>query len=118
MASRHVFPVKQIKWRPLDDFLLVQTEDGSVYVWQMETCKFCLLHFNQISTTYRPFLLGNLDRVVNGLMAEEILNACAEQEGVFEVDDDSGGNAAQQMLRAVKSKNLAAVRSFSSFFLL
>lgn len=35
-----------IKWRPLDDFLIVGCSDGTVYVWQMET--------------------GHLDRVLHG----------------------------------------------------
>ena len=46
LASRQIFPVTSIKWKPLDDFLLVGCSDGSVYVWQMES--------------------GHLDRVVSG----------------------------------------------------
>lgn len=42
----HLFPVVSIKWRPLDDFLIVGCSDGTVYVWQMET--------------------GHLDRVLHG----------------------------------------------------
>ena len=37
LASLHAFPVETIKWRALDDFLVVGCIDGSVYVWQMET---------------------------------------------------------------------------------
>ena len=37
LASLHSFPVETIKWRALDDFLVVGCTDGSVYVWQMET---------------------------------------------------------------------------------
>ncbi len=37
LASRHLFPVVTIKWRPLDDFLIVGCSDGTTYVWQMET---------------------------------------------------------------------------------
>lgn len=37
LASRHLFPVITIKWRPLDDFMIVGCSDGTVYVWQMET---------------------------------------------------------------------------------
>ena len=37
LASRHLFPVVTIKWRPLDDFMIVGCSDGTVYVWQMET---------------------------------------------------------------------------------
>lgn len=55
VASRHLFPILFIKWRPLDDYLIVKCTDGGVYVWQMET--------------------GNLDRVAHGLIAEDIVNA-------------------------------------------
>ena len=58
LASRHLFPVTCIKWRPLDDFMMVACTDGTLYVWQMET--------------------GQLDRVVHGMTADEILNACDE----------------------------------------
>ncbi len=37
LASRHLFPVTTIKWRPLDDFLIVGCSDGTSHVWQMET---------------------------------------------------------------------------------
>lgn len=37
LASRHLFPVVTIKWRPLDDFMIVGCSDATVYVWQMET---------------------------------------------------------------------------------
>ena len=37
LASRHMFPVTTIKWRPLNDFLIVGCADGTTYVWQMET---------------------------------------------------------------------------------
>lgn len=37
LAGRHLFPVKTIRWRPLDDFMVVSCTDGTVYVWQMET---------------------------------------------------------------------------------
>ena len=35
LASRHLFPVVTIKWRPLDDFLIVGCSDGSSYIWQV-----------------------------------------------------------------------------------
>ena len=37
LASRHLFPVETVKWRPLDDFLIIHCTDSTVYVWQMET---------------------------------------------------------------------------------
>lgn len=58
LSIRHLFPVVNIKWRPLDDFLIVGCSDGTVYVWQMET--------------------GHLDRVLHGMLAEEVLSACDE----------------------------------------
>ena len=58
VASRHLFQVLFVKWRPLDDYLLVKCSDGGVFVWQIET--------------------GNLDRVAHGLLAEDILNAADE----------------------------------------
>jgi hypothetical protein len=58
VASRHLFPVLFVKWRPLDDYLIVKCTDGGVYVWQMET--------------------GNLDRVAHGLTAEDIITATDE----------------------------------------
>lgn len=39
LASRHLFPIQVIKWRPADDYLVVGCSDGSVYVWQMDTGK-------------------------------------------------------------------------------
>jgi WD40 repeat protein len=39
LAGRQLFPVQTIKWRPLDDFLIIGCTDGTVYVWQMETGK-------------------------------------------------------------------------------
>lgn len=37
LASRHLFPIQVIKWRPADDYLVVGCSDGSIYVWQMDT---------------------------------------------------------------------------------
>lgn len=53
LASRHLFPVVTIKWRPLDDFMIVGCSDGAVYVWQMET--------------------GHLDRVLHGKVIYRII---------------------------------------------
>lgn len=97
LASRHLFPVVTIKWRPLDDFLIVGCSDGSVYVWQMET--------------------GHLDRVLHGMLAEEVLMVCDEQ-----VADDAScttassnsemgmANPAVHFFRGLKSRNMNAIR--------
>lgn len=58
IASRHLFPISFIRWRPIDDYLIVKCSDGGVFVWQIET--------------------GNLDRVAHGITAEDILNAAEE----------------------------------------
>ncbi|XP_054161861.1 WD repeat-containing protein 7-like isoform X2 [Oppia nitens] len=87
LASRHLFPIHTIKWRPLDDFMIVGCVDGSVYVWQMET--------------------GHLDRVVHGIIAEEILSAC--DENVTSAGDRLT-NPAIHLFRGLRHRNLAAIR--------
>ncbi|RWS12537.1 WD repeat-containing protein 7-like protein, partial [Dinothrombium tinctorium] len=88
LASRHLFPIQVIKWRPLEDYMLVGCLDGSVYVWQMET--------------------GLLDRVVQGMVAEEILSACDENVSISAGDKLT--NPAIHFLRGLRSRNLAAIR--------
>jgi len=51
-----MFPVMDIKWKPVEDFMVISCSDSTAYVWQMET--------------------GLLDRVVHGVTAVEILKAC------------------------------------------
>lgn len=58
LTLRHLFPVVSVNWKPLDDFLVIECFDGTVYVWQMET--------------------GHLDRVLDGVMAQEVVYACSE----------------------------------------
>ncbi|XP_055328610.1 WD repeat-containing protein 7-like isoform X2 [Paramacrobiotus metropolitanus] len=91
MASRHVFPIQAVKWRPVDDFLLVQCSDGTVYVWQMET--------------------GHLDRVVQGSAAEDIMKACDEQLGeAGGFGEDIAANPTLHLFRALKHRNMDAAR--------
>ncbi|CAI5446025.1 unnamed protein product [Caenorhabditis angaria] len=90
LAARHPHPIQQIKWRPLDDFMLVKLTDGSVYVWQMET--------------------ANLDRIVTGLLAEDVMIACDEQIGIEEGTDETSAHHAVQLIRALKHKNIDAVK--------
>ena len=37
LASCHAAPVECVRWRPLEDFLIVGCSDGNVFVWQLET---------------------------------------------------------------------------------
>lgn len=95
LASRQQFPIIDVRWRPLDDFLLLRCEDDSVYVWQIET--------------------GNLDRIITGLVADEIMEACSEQFGINydDTEDEAGASQAVQMIRALKHKNVAAFRKIA-----
>ncbi len=68
VASNHLFPITLVKWRPLDDYLLVKCSDGGVFVWQIET--------------------GSLDRVAHGLLAEDILLSTDEISSLTQPIDD------------------------------
>ncbi|XP_014203336.1 WD repeat-containing protein 7 isoform X3 [Copidosoma floridanum] len=94
LASRHLFPVVTIKWRPFDDFMIVGCSDGAVYVWQMET--------------------GHLDRVLHGIIAEEVLFACDENimmvSGATGTGDLGLANPAVHFFRGLRHRNLSAIR--------
>ncbi|CAL8086757.1 unnamed protein product [Orchesella dallaii] len=90
LASRHLFPITSIKWRPLDDFLIIGCADGTVHVWQMET--------------------GHLDRVLYGMAAEDVLLACDENGNLTAMQDTGLANPAVHFFRGLKSRNLAAIR--------
>ncbi|MGH0144496.1 UNVERIFIED_CONTAM: hypothetical protein FKN15_042481 [Acipenser sinensis] len=88
LASRHLFPIQVIKWRPSDDYLVVGCSDGSVYVWQMDT--------------------GALDRCVMGITAVEILNACDE---AVPAAVDSLSHPAVNLKQAMPRRSLAALKN-------
>uniref|UniRef100_A0A8C6XPZ7 WD repeat domain 7 n=1 Tax=Naja naja TaxID=35670 RepID=A0A8C6XPZ7_NAJNA len=88
LASRHLFPIQNIKWRPSDDYLIVGCTDGSVYVWQMDT--------------------GALDRCVMGITAVEILNACDE---AVPAAVDSLSHPAVNLKQAMTRRSLAALKN-------
>ncbi|XP_065202818.1 WD repeat-containing protein 7 isoform X3 [Planococcus citri] len=90
LASRHLFPVVTIKWRPLDDFMIVGCSDGTVYVWQMET--------------------GHLDRVLHGIGAEEVLYACDETTSSSSTSESGLANPAVHFFRGLRSRNISAIR--------
>ncbi|RZF46081.1 hypothetical protein LSTR_LSTR004794 [Laodelphax striatellus] len=91
LASRHLFPVVTIKWRPLDDFMIIGCSDGTVYVWQMET--------------------GHLDRVLHGIGAEEVLYACDENVVTASSGETAGlANPAVHFLRGLRHRNMSAIR--------
>ncbi|XP_063310000.1 WD repeat-containing protein 7 isoform X2 [Pelobates fuscus] len=88
LASRHLFPIQVIKWRPSDDYLVVGCSDGSVYVWQMDT--------------------GALDRCVMGITAVEILNACDE---AVPAAVDTLSHSAVNLKQAMTRRSLAALKT-------
>lgn len=88
LASRHMFPVATIKWRPLDDYIVVSCIDGSVYVWQIET--------------------GLLDRIVQGMLADDILSACDDHQAAS--NEDRLTNPAIHLFRSLRSRNLDAIK--------
>ncbi|XP_043930841.1 WD repeat-containing protein 7 isoform X2 [Protopterus annectens] len=90
LASRHLFPIQVIKWRPSDDYLVVGCTDGSVYVWQMDT--------------------GALDRCVMGITAVEILNACDE---AVPAAVDSLSHPAVNLKQAMTRRSLAALKNIA-----
>ncbi|OUC39751.1 WD domain, G-beta repeat protein [Trichinella nativa] len=90
LASKHLYPVKSIHWRPIDDFIMVHCEFGSVYVWQMET--------------------GHLDRVLTGALAEEMLVLNADQDCISEIGDESFPSTSVQLFRAFKQRNLNTIK--------
>ncbi|XP_069622069.1 WD repeat-containing protein 72 [Ranitomeya imitator] len=55
-ARKHLFPVKSLKWHSVEEVLVVGCEDGSIYVWEIES--------------------GTLERHETGEMAKAILSAC------------------------------------------
>ncbi|KAG7221191.1 hypothetical protein INR49_017478, partial [Caranx melampygus] len=90
LASRHLFPIQVIKWRPADDYLVVGCSDGSVYVWQMDT--------------------GALDRCVMGITAVEILNACDE---LAPATVDGLSHSAVNLKQAMTRRSLAALKNMA-----
>lgn len=48
-ARKHLFPVKKIKFDPLENVLIVGCEDSSVYIWEIETGKNTVLMFWSLS---------------------------------------------------------------------
>ncbi|XP_061590595.1 WD repeat-containing protein 7 isoform X1 [Cololabis saira] len=90
LASRHLFPIQVIKWRPADDYLVVGCTDGSVYVWQMDT--------------------GALDRCVMGITAVEILNACDE---LAPATVDALSHSAVNLKQAMTRRSLAALKNMA-----
>nr|XP_009938526.1 PREDICTED: WD repeat-containing protein 72 [Opisthocomus hoazin] len=59
-ARKHLFPVKKIKFDPVENLLIVGCEDDSVYIWEIET--------------------GALERHETGETAKAILNSIEDSE--------------------------------------
>eukprot|EP00076_Gallus_gallus_P044298 XP_025009836.1 WD repeat-containing protein 72 isoform X3 [Gallus gallus] len=59
-ARKHLFPVKKIKFDPMEGLLIIGCEDDSVYVWEIET--------------------GTLERHETGEIAKAILSSIGDSE--------------------------------------
>ncbi|XP_048188976.1 WD repeat-containing protein 72 isoform X2 [Perognathus longimembris pacificus] len=59
-ARKHLFPVRTIRWHPVENFLIVGCADDSVYIWEIET--------------------GTLERHETGERARIILNCCDDSK--------------------------------------
>ena len=110
-------------WRPFDDAMLVLCSDKTLYVWQMGTGRVVLE-----ACSCKKAASGMLDRVVGGLLADEIV-ACSREmtkqwlEESLTSSAAAGGTAAAvgsetrgpaislQMLRALKHRNIDAVHA-------
>lgn len=94
LASRHMFPIHAVRWRPHDDFVLVACTDGTVSVWQMET--------------------GHLDRVVHGVVAEQMMAACTEKTTKpSETSEDDLTNPTISLAQAFRRRNLATFKALA-----
>ncbi|CAJ0941220.1 unnamed protein product, partial [Mesorhabditis belari] len=90
LASRHPCKVIDVKWRPLDDYMLIRLENGHIYIWQIET--------------------ASIERIVSGPQGDDIFMACDEQIGVAEGSDEAGATQAVQLIRALKHRNIDAAK--------
>lgn len=67
-ARKHLFPVKKIKFDPVENLLIVGCEDNSVYIWEIETGKnrgiFCLLSWSFVchGELYKPNIIEDQSR--------------------------------------------------------
>ncbi|XP_021549666.1 WD repeat-containing protein 72 [Neomonachus schauinslandi] len=59
-ARKHLFPVRMIKWHPVENFLIVGCADDSAYIWEIET--------------------GTLERHETGERARIILSCCDDSQ--------------------------------------
>ncbi|XP_067327311.1 WD repeat-containing protein 72 [Anolis sagrei] len=82
-ASKHLSPVKILRWHPAQSLLVIGCEDGSIYVWDIET--------------------GALERHESGERAKAILASCEE----------SITAAAEPLLQAIEGGQGLASPSFS-----
>lgn len=54
--------------------------------------------------------LGHLDRVLHGISAEEVLNACDETTSITNVGESGLANPAVHFLRGLRHRNMSAIR--------
>lgn len=87
LASRHLFPVTVIKWKPSEDSMVAGCVDGSAYIWRIKT--------------------GHLVKVLQGLAAEETLAACDESF----VTKEEYKNPAVEIFKGLKQGSISAIKT-------
>lgn len=101
-----------IKWRPLDDFLIVACSDGTVYVWQMETGHLDRVLHGRLN--HHLFLNeSELSIYFIGMIAEEVINACyeiAEADASASTSDLGLANPAVHFFRGLRHRNMNAIK--------
>ena len=69
-----------------------------------------ILLLSHVVYLFLPHFLGQLDRLVQGMVAEELMNACDENSVLVDVSDSGLANPAVHFFRGLRHRNLAAIR--------
>lgn len=88
LAASHTSMVTTIKWRPMDDFILVSCADGGLFVWQMET--------------------GHLDRYLTGVTASQVLESCDESQCNKDI---AASQSSVNISQVIRRRNLAGFKA-------
>ncbi|XP_052585281.1 WD repeat-containing protein 72 isoform X1 [Peromyscus californicus insignis] len=72
-ARKHLFPVRTIRWHPVENFLIVGCADDSVYIWEIETGT-----LERHETGERARIILNCGDNVQLVRSEPILSVASE----------------------------------------
>lgn len=100
LASRHLFPIQVIKWRPADDYLVVGCSDGSVYVWQMDTGEKWLYRARLLQ-----LLIGVGEMLIQWHGLKPVMSEWSCYAIFFLIDEWQGGLAKELLDNSKKTKS-------------